>query len=166
MIKAIFACDDSWGIGKNGALPWPHNPQDLRWFKSMTENDAVIMGRKTWESLPKKPLPNRVNFVISSANIESFDIRPHGVYSGNDITKIVKDVIEARYIGIDNIWIIGGAQLFDGCISVIDELYLSRIAGNYDCDVFLSEIKIIRNFNLEEEKVTDGLCIQKWVKKR
>ena len=57
MIKAILACDDEWGIGKNGDLPWPHNPADLRWFKNNTLNSVIVMGKSTWDSLPRKPLP-------------------------------------------------------------------------------------------------------------
>lgn len=166
MIKAIFACDDNWGIGKNGALPWPHNPADMRWFKDQTNAQTVVMGRKTWESLPKKPLPNRINLVITSANMENYNPRPHGTYSGSDIPRIVKDVIEARYGGIDDVWIIGGAQLFESCIPIIDEIYLSRIEGNYDCDVFLPKSEIMNNFKLSENNFSlDGLSLQKWVKR-
>ncbi len=166
MIKAIFACDDNWGIGKNGALPWPHNPEDLKWFKSVTDGKAVVMGRKTWDSLPKKPLPNRLNFVITSTNMENYNPRPHGFYSGKDPSKIVKDVIESRYGGIDDIWIIGGSQLFESCLPIIDEVYLSRIEGNYDCDVFLPKWKLMRNFSLDEQMFTASkLYIQKWIKR-
>lgn len=166
MIKAIFACDLEWGIGKNNSLPWPHNPEDLKWFREMTNAQAVVMGRKTWESLPIKPLPNRLNFVITSANMENYNPRPHGSYSGKNIPRIVKDIIEARYGGIDDIWIIGGAQLFESCIDIIDEIHLSRIEGDYGCDVFLPKWKIMRKFTINEEKITkNGLHIQKWVKR-
>lgn len=166
MIKAIFACDDEWGIGKNGALPWPHNPEDLAWFKKMTDAQAVVMGRKTWESLPKKPLPNRLNFVISSTTIEHFDPKPHGLYGGKDASRIVKDVIEARYGGIDDIWIIGGSQLFESCIDIIEEVHLSRIEGSYDCDVFLPKTKFMRNFYLEHFNVhKNGLYTECWKNK-
>lgn len=166
MIKAIFACDDKWGIGKNGALPWPHNPADLQWFKKSTDAQAVVMGRKTWESLPKKPLPNRINLVITSANMENYNPRPHGTYSGSNIPRIVKEVIEARYGGIDDVWIIGGAQLFESCISIIEEVHLSRIEGDYNCDVFLPKWKLMRNFALGDQTITkDNLYIQKWIKR-
>ena len=63
-IHLIWAQDTNGGIGKNGKLPW-HISEDLKKFKSLTYNSTVIMGRKTWDSLPIKPLPNRRNFVLS-----------------------------------------------------------------------------------------------------
>ena len=65
MISAIVAVDNNWGIGFNGDL-LEHIPEDLKYFKELTSGGVVIMGRKTWDSLPKKPLPNRVNIVITS----------------------------------------------------------------------------------------------------
>ena len=67
MISAIVAVDNNWGIGLNGNL-LEHIPEDLKYFKELTSGEykAVVMGRKTWDSLPKKPLPNRLNFVITS----------------------------------------------------------------------------------------------------
>lgn len=166
MIKAIFACDEDWGIGKNGALPWPHNSADLKWFKTMTNSQSVVMGRKTWESLPIKPLPNRLNFVITSTSMENYNPRPHGSYGGKDVCRIIKDVIEARYGGIDDVWIIGGAQLFESCVSIIEEIYLSRINGDYGCDVFLPKFEIMNNFTLVEHiSSLEGLNIQKWKNK-
>ena len=64
-MRLILACDLKGGIGYQNKLPW-HIPLDLSRFKSLTKNGVVVMGRKTWESLPKKPLPNRVNVVISN----------------------------------------------------------------------------------------------------
>lgn len=166
MIKAIFACDDKWGIGKNNSLPWSRNSADLRWFRQCTDGQAVVMGRKTWESLPIRPLPNRINLVITSKNAEHYTPMPHGTYSGKDVCKIVKDVIEKRYSGIDDLWIIGGAQLFESCIPIIDEVYLSRIEGDYDCDVFLPKWKLMRNFTLDTQQFTkENLYIQKWIKR-
>jgi dihydrofolate reductase len=164
MIKAIFACDDEWGIGKNNSLPWPHNSEDLKWFKRNTDGHAVVMGRNTWESLPKKPLPNRFNFVISSNPIIS-DPMPQGVYGGQNPSRIIKEVIEARYLNIGDIWIIGGAQLFNSCIDIIDEIYISRIEGSYNCDVFLPYHEIMKNYNYTFS-TENGLYIEKWKKIR
>lgn len=65
MFSIIVAADINNGIGKNGKLPW-NIPDDLRIFRTITTNSTVIMGRKTWESLPVKPLKNRHNIVISN----------------------------------------------------------------------------------------------------
>lgn len=166
MIKAIFACDENWGIGKNNSLPWPHNPEDLQWFKSMTNAQSVVMGRKTWESLPIKPLPNRLNFVITSSNMENYSPKPHAFYGGSDAKKIIKDIIEPRYGVIDDIWIIGGAQLFESCMDIIEEVHVSRIKGNYECDVFLPKMSIMKNYTLKATTniYTSNLTIEKWIK--
>ena len=67
MISAIVAVDNNWGIGFNGDL-LEHIPEDLKYFKELTSGEykAVVMGRKTWDSLPKKPLPNRKNIIITT----------------------------------------------------------------------------------------------------
>ena len=64
MISAIVAVDNNWGIGFNGDL-LEHIPEDLKYFKELTSGCTVVMGRKTWDSLPKKPLPNRYNYIIT-----------------------------------------------------------------------------------------------------
>ena len=65
MISAIVAVDNNWGIGFNGDL-LEHIPEDLKYFKAITTNNTVMMGRKTWEYLNKKPLSNRTNIVITN----------------------------------------------------------------------------------------------------
>ena len=65
MISAIVAVDNNWGIGYNGNL-LEHIPEDLKHFKTITTNHTVVMGSKTWDSLPKKPLLNRINIIISN----------------------------------------------------------------------------------------------------
>lgn len=166
MIKAILACDENWGIGKADTLPWPHNSADLKWFKQMTTNKAVVMGRKTWDSLPVKPLPNRLNFVISSTSMEHYNPRPDGIYSGPDVTRIVKDVIEARYVDIDNVWLIGGATLIESCINIIDEFWLNHIQGNYNCDVFLPRDLITEQFvQADVAPHNNELNITRWIRK-
>jgi dihydrofolate reductase len=157
MIRAILACDQEWGIGKNGALPWPHNSADLRWFKDHTKNSTVIMGRKTWESLPIKPLPNRENIVVTSGLIKGPDV----VVDMRSFYKILPQIKFQK-----DVWIIGGAQLVEHCLDVIDEFYLSRIQGIYNCDTFLPADLIMDNFNLYDAEETDSdLYIEKWARK-
>lgn len=151
MLKAIFACDDKWGIGKNGELPWPHNSEDLKWFKRMTDGHTVIMGRKTWESLPKRPLPNRQNIVVGSQFVEGARTLSH-----KDFLNYVQDNEE------EVLWLIGGAQLLDSCVHLLDELWLSRIQGDFECDTILPRTKIVGLMNLESVYEQDGLTIHKW----
>ena len=68
MISAIVAVDNNWGIGFNGDL-LEHIPEDLKYFQELTSGSVVVMGYKTWESLPKKPLPNRKNIIITTKAI-------------------------------------------------------------------------------------------------
>lgn len=165
MIKAILAHDAHWGIGKNGDLPWK-NIGDLQWFKECTDGQAVVMGRKTWESLPRKPLPNRINLVISSSWMEHFHPKPQGVYGGKDVCKIIKDVIEPRYVGVDNIWIIGGAQLIESCLPVIDELWFNDVGGDYNCDTFLPKREIIAQFESDNVEIKSFGVVTKWIRRK
>ena len=128
MIKAILACDDEWGIGKDGDLPWPHNPADLKWFKKNTLNCMVIMGKSTWDSLPRKPLPNRENMIITKAKQE-FGFGDYEFANFSEAKSRILDIKDQQ-----NVWIIGGAQLIEGMIDLINEFHLSRINGNFSCD--------------------------------
>ena len=160
MIRGILAHDDDWGIGKSDTLPWPHNSEDLKWFKGCTNNSTVIMGRRTWDSLPKKPLPNRANIVISSR--QDFTVLPTAVYSGSNIPKIISEIVK-RYVG--DIWFIGGAQVIEASLGVIDELWLNNIHGVYQCDTFLPKNKIMTIFEPYHQDNTSYSTITKWKKR-
>jgi|TARA_R110000787_G_scaffold265337_1_gene371329 dihydrofolate reductase len=156
-IKAILACDDNYGIGKDGTLPWPHNPADLKWFKESTTDCAIVMGRNTWVSLPKKPLPNRTNVVITSIenrNIENADF----VFCDNVNDRIVS--LSQDY----PVWIIGGTKLILSCINLIDEFHLSRIKGSYDCDTFLPGTLIEENYSLTSSGLNNNVYVDVWSK--
>lgn len=157
MINVILACDEEWGIGKNGALPWPHNSADLKWFKENTLNSTVIMGRKTWESLPVRPLPGRENIVVTSSQASGADV----VVDVSSLLKILPQISHTK-----NVWIIGGSQLIERLLPYIDHIHLSRIEGTHDCDTFLPGELIIEQFALNNATETDsGLYIEQWVRK-
>jgi dihydrofolate reductase len=162
MIRGILAHDAYWGIGKNGDLPWPKNTEDLQWFKESTAGDVVVMGRKTWESLPRKPLPGRVNYVITSdPNItEGY----YGRFTSENIGSAIKAVIEDRFID-QNIWIIGGAQLVESCLPIINELWLNNVGGDYECDVFLPKQKITELFQPGTTETKAFGIITKWIRR-
>ena len=69
-MKAILAMTPNGGIGLNNQLPWESLEGDLKRFKELTTGGTIVMGRSTWDSLPKKPLPNRKSIVISSADLD------------------------------------------------------------------------------------------------
>jgi dihydrofolate reductase len=157
MIRAILACDNEYGIGKDNTLPWPHNSKDLQWFKQQTQNGIVVMGRNTWESLPVKPLPKRHNIVVSNT-------MSHGAKCEVVPTDIFRSRIEiVRGHEERSIWFIGGATLVESYLDLIDEIWLSRVRGTYDCDTFLPMSKIKTLFSIYEIDV-NGIHIERWKK--
>ena len=119
-------------IGKNGTLPW-HIPEDLKHFKEITTGKIVLMGRKTWDSLPAKfrPLPNRINLVITTqANLAL----PEGVEVFMSIAQAL-----GKY-GDREVAIIGGAQIFNATIDLADTLYITHVQQTVEGDVFFPPI--------------------------
>ena len=127
-MKLIVACDPKGGIGYNNTLPWSKIEGDLPRFKALTQGQNIVMGRNTWESLPKKPLPNRTNYVLSSKAV------------GQAVTVSAIDLIP------DDSWIIGGAKVIETCWSLIDEIRLSRTFTEYTCDTFINLVKLEEDF--------------------
>lgn len=105
---AIVAMTRARVIGKGGKLPW-HYPEDLRRFKQRTMGCAVIMGRVTWDSLGRKPLPGRRNIVISRTGVD-------GVECYNEVAAALDAC------GDDDAWVIGGAQIYQAAMAYIDLL--------------------------------------------
>lgn len=134
MIKLIVAHDENNVIGYKNSIPW-RNSEDLSIFKSLTTNNTVIMGRKTWESLPKKPLPNRVNIVISTQNFEN---QPGVIFC-----KTMSQAIRHPSI-IGDIYIIGGSSIYDFALSIdiVDEIIVSLIPGIHDGDAFFQSLNV------------------------
>ena len=129
-IVAAIAQNDS--IGKDGGLPW-YLPEDLRHFKEVTAGKVVVMGRKTWESLPAKfcPLPDRVNAVITHQP----DLPvPAGVEVYGSV-----DAALAAHSG-DDVAVIGGAQIFELTMGRADTLYITHIHRAVDGDAFFPKI--------------------------
>ena len=148
-INIIVAVDDCNGIGLNNGIPW-YSREDLKNFAKLTKgnnNNAIIMGRNTWESLPKKPLPKRDNLILSSKeNYDGENIKTF--LNTNDVLRYCKDK------NYDEVWIIGGSYVYNEFINMnINKLYISRINGDYNCDTFFPEIpnnyKIISNSNID-----------------
>jgi len=138
MIKAILACDDYGGVSKNGTLPWPNNSTDLQWFKNNTAGHVVVMGSTTWDDphMPR-PLPKRTNVLVTSREA---DYPGANHYINGDLTTQLKE-LEARVPGII-VWVIGGPNIIEQSLGVIEEFYISRIPGAYACDTFLPLRKI------------------------
>ena len=150
MIKAILACDDDGGVSKDGTLPWPHNKTDLQWFKDNTAGHVVVMGSTTWADphMPR-PLPKRTNVLVTSQVSKYADENLDGIIQGD--LNIHLKVLESTYPGLI-IWVIGGPNIIEQCLGVIDEFYLSRIPGDYDCDTHLPMRKIETLFKVKWEE--------------
>ena len=146
-MKAIFAVDAKYGIGKNGTLPWPKNKDDFAWFREHTMGKTVVMGRNTWDdpAFPK-PLPKRTNIVVTSKHIDI-----DGVITTNDIASIPDDSI-----------VIGGSTLINSLSDKIDTIYLTRFNLDYECDVFVDIDKLLDDFAVVESKVIGDLIFEVW----
>lgn len=125
-LKAIFACDCDGVIGINNTLPW-HIKEDLQYFKSKTENQVVIMGSKTWESLPKKPLANRINVVVSTKTKETDEVYYSPVVYIDSLERLGE---LRRLYSTEEFWVIGGLNLIKQLLDQIDEIHLTAL-GQY-----------------------------------
>ena len=125
MISAIVAVDEDWGIGFDGEL-LEKIPEDLKYFKELTTGNTVVMGRKTWDSLPIKPLPNRGNFIISRETpllMENKAIRMN--------LDMIKDTMEANAKD-ENYFIIGGGQIYKELLPLCDRVYVTKIFKSHE----------------------------------
>lgn len=123
-------------IGAGGALPW-RIPSDLRMFKEITLGKPVIMGRKTWESLPRRPLPGRMNIVLSRDG--SFE--PKGALVTEDWLEALQIAREqAEEDGADEVCVIGGAALFALALPRAKRIYLTEVDAEVEGDVLFPDL--------------------------
>ena len=144
----IVAVDENNVIGKAGTmLPW-HLKTDLQRFKKLTENSAVILGRKCFESIGR-PLPNRLNVVVSSN--ESYN--PDGVIVKPSLQYAV-DYVNSRYI--PEAFIIGGGQIYSQCVNIVNRIYLTRVHTEIeDGDTFFPHLDM-NNWEITQMEKTDA----------
>jgi dihydrofolate reductase len=142
VVNAIMACDKDGGFAKNGTLPWPKNQADFNWFKMHTMHSTVIMGSGTWlDPIFPKPLKNRTNIVLSRQNPDLFpgaDL----VYNGDDFLD---------HVTTDTAWIIGGGEVIEKYLPLIDNFYLTFFEQTYDCDRYIPINKIFEWENVFHE---------------
>ena len=147
-IKLIAATDLHYGIGKNGNLLFKI-PEDLRLFKQFTTGNIVLMGRKTFESIGCKPLPDRINIVISSAK----------KYENEDVMTLDNFKTAVEYckhnFSDKDLYIIGGGQIYEQGIKYADEVILTKYNKLYeDADTYFP-VDIMDNFS-ETEVIIEG----------
>jgi len=152
-VHVIVAIDEKSGIGKEGALPW-HLTGDLKHFRDITcitrspkKKNIVLMGRKTWQSIPKQfqPLPERINVVLTQN--PNLDV-PYGVLKAESFAKVLEMVRSEQLKNmIETVFVIGGQQVYEETLKYDEcqKLYVTRIQGSFNCDVFFPDFD--KNFN-------------------
>jgi dihydrofolate reductase len=145
VIELVVAVADYGAIGYKNNLVWT-NKKDLARFKQLTSGHPVIMGRNTWESLPKKPLPNRYNVVVST-KLDQTSV-PAGV-------KVVSSFQEALDLFSDDekVFVIGGARLYEEAEKICSKIHLTRVYGGFRADTYMPEI----DYEKYEVKEVDSL---------
>jgi dihydrofolate reductase len=134
-------------IGKEGVMPW-HMPADLRYFKRVTLGHHIIMGRKTFESFGAKPLPKRVNVVIT----RNADYVPEGIRLVHGLGEALSLVSAA---GETEAFIIGGGTIYREALPLADRIYLTRISTEVDGDTFFPELDRSWSLHSSEPHLAD-----------
>ncbi|XP_066157701.1 dihydrofolate reductase isoform X2 [Euwallacea fornicatus] len=157
-LKLIVAATENMGIGKNGTLPWRLNKMTTT-TKQAGRKNVVIMGRKTWDSIPGKykPLAGRINFVLSRSdlNLEQFP-DSFAFKSFDEAYKKLQDTqFQPSY---EDVWVIGGSSLYEEAFAspYFQKLYLTKIQKNFNCDTFFPvELETLKE--VSEEDVPQAL---------
>jgi dihydrofolate reductase len=132
MISIIVAVSEDWGIGKDNELLW-HISEDLKRFKRLTSGNTVIMGKKTWESLPRRPLPGRKNIVLTDD--------PQEIIDGSVTAYSIKDALD-KCKKNEEIFIIGGGSIYRQFMPIADRLYITHVHKKAPADIYFPEIDL------------------------
>jgi len=161
MIIIIAAVAENNALGKNNNLLW-HLPKDFKRFKEITSGHYIIMGRKTFESFPK-PLPNRTHVVISRQK----DYLPEGCIVVENLEKAI-----AVCPKNENLFIIGGGEIYSQSIHLADQLDITRVHHSFDADVYFPEIDseiwelTYETLNPKDEKHLFDFTFQTFVRRK
>jgi dihydrofolate reductase len=151
-IALVLAMADNGVIGAQGGIPW-RIPEDMRYFKGLTLGKPCIMGRKTWESLPKKPLPGRTNIVVTRDRSFSAD--------GAVVAHSFEEALSlAKKESLSEIMIIGGAEIYAAALPLADTVYLTEVHRAFEGDTMLRGFARDRweEIAREEHATPDGLA--------
>ena len=148
-LSLIVAVAENGVIGHNNQLIW-HLPNDLKQFKRLTTGHSIIMGRKTFESIGK-PLPNRTSIIIS----RNTDFQIEGCIT---VSSLENAILEAKKIETEEVFVIGGAEIYRLALPIVDKIYLTEVHHAYEGDTFFPTIdKTIwqesrrENFEIDEK---------------
>lgn len=126
----ILVADNNWAIGKNGNL-LARLPEDMKRFREITTGHTVVMGRKTYESFPKRPLLDRVNCVISRTQKE---------IEGAEVFGSVEEFLQYAKGVNDEIFVIGGGEIYSQFLPYCDKAYITRVYESFEGDTFFTDI--------------------------
>ena len=145
MVSIIVAIAQNGTIGDKNSLLW-HIKEDMRFFRTTTSGHAVVMGRKTFESLGSRPLPKRTNIVITRAD---------RVFEGALTANSLEEAIRLAE-GDEEIFIIGGAQIYREALRIADRMYITRVMHDYEGDTSFPDIDLSEWKLVAEEKHDRG----------
>ena len=146
MFKIIVAMCKYNGIGFKNTMPWPSIHEDMKTFAKKTKgnnNNAIIMGRKTWNSLPKKPLSNRFNIILS----KTLNINDEKTKTFDNLGELIDYCKNSSF---NEIWVIGGEEIYKLLLPYSDTIHVTYINEYYVCDTFFPNIP--DNFLLSEKQ--------------
>ncbi len=145
LLSIIVAMASNRAIGKNNQLLW-HISNDLKRFKRLTTGNPIVMGRKTYESLPGGALPNRRNIVLS----DRLEIAPVGCELAHSIEEVLQMVKQET-----EVFIIGGGSVYEQFLPLADKIYLTRIEQQFEGDTFFPPVNF-STYELIEKEVVDN----------
>ncbi|WP_303923821.1 dihydrofolate reductase [Ureaplasma parvum] len=154
MLKLIWCQTLNGGISKNNKLPW-YIKEELDHFYKTTKNHKIIMGKNTFDSLDQKPLNNRTNIIFSSIMQTPED---ESYFVTNNFQQVLNDAKK------EDIFIIGGKELFDIFLAYADVLIVSVLKDYYDCDLYMKVD--YNNFNLDKQDVHDNFVVNYYSNKK
>jgi len=147
MISIIVAVSEDLGIGKDNELLW-HISEDLKRFKRLTFGNTIIMGKKTWESLPRRPLPGRKNIVLTD--------KPNELIENAVTAYSIQDAL-GKCEKNEEIFIIGGGSIYKQFMPLADRLYITHVHKKAQADIYFPEIDLnIWEITDKEEFKTEG----------
>lgn len=148
MVSAIVCVDKNWGIGYKGNL-LVSIPEDMSFFRDKTRGNIVIMGRKTYDSLPSKPLPYRTNIVITS-KVDNYMTDENGtIFASMNFIKTLLNILPSKF-PLD-VYIIGGGHIYKELLPYCDNAYVTKINCAYkDVDTYFPNLEKEDNWEIAE----------------
>ena len=169
----VAYCKKNNGIGNEKSIPW-YLKSELKYFKEITSkkehnlSNIVIMGRKTWDSLPKKPLQNRINIILSNNNNNDYKKKIESNYKDTYVINDIEKYLESLKNQNQNIFVIGGSQIYKHVLDLSESnnlnfnlnlnLYITEIYNEFNCDTYypkidnnLYSLTYVSNFKEENE---------------